>query len=257
MTDWSIAMIWSQLRAKLITIPGCLTAIAMVLVSPEASTSEMLRSSADLQIAAYHTSPTTPSFQSPPAISEGEARRHITEAKRLLKELQAFIEETARTVELDNLVKIRKQDNERLKKSLSSGRAARTIIESEISPMEHARSALTRAIVKNWLDTVQLNYRVDEAERTLIDTEKAWSKVERRATELRRVLVTRRAEIRSLKRETAALTDELDLTRRQVTRANAETRMFEHQQGLITAATAALRRDLTSKLRRALLGSEH
>lgn len=257
MTGWSMATTWCQLRTAPIIIFALLIPFTTAAAAPEAALSGIEKKTAGQQLAAYHTSPTIQSFRTHPVLQKREVRGRIAEARRILMELQAFIEETARTVELDSRLKIGRRENDRLRTTLSSSLAAKTTSKHQASPMEELRFVLTRTVVRNWLETVRLNHRSDEAERELINSKKSWSSVEKRATALRQTLIARRAELRSLRTASATLRHELNHMRRQVTRANAETHLLEQQQVQIIAATETLRRNVTSKLRKALLENEH
>lgn len=257
MTSWSMAMVCRQLRTRLISASGLLLASISASATVEASNSEVRQASVEWQIAAYHSSPTTPLFRTPPDIREEEVKGRIAEARRILMELQAFIVETARAVELDKRLKVRKIENDRLKDMLSSSRAAKKISESNAHPIEGTLSALTGIIVRNWLESTELDFRSAEVERELIESEKSWSDIESRVAALRQALNARRAKLRALQTESAVLSNELKRMRLQVTRANAEASLLEQQQGHIVAATEALRRNVTFELRRALLENGH
>lgn len=241
------------LRVILLMVPGLIAAIATSVAAPSPYASAIEQFHSEQELAAYHPSNSVPLAKSPAAIYGQEANGRVDEARRILKELQLFIEATARTVELDSHLKLKKRENDQLKQALSSSRLANSQLENEVRPMEQAQSALTRHVVRNWLEAVQLKYRVDEANRELSMSEDSWSDVEGRAAVLRRELITRRAEIQQLRRMTSALNDELDNTRRQVKQAQKTARQLERQRDLIIEASKALRRDVASKLRNALL----
>ena len=259
MASWSMTTFWQQSHIGLITVSGLLISFTTVVIAVEAPISEVKQESTQQQIAAYqmsHVLPTMPSLRTPTVIREREVRGRIIEARRILMELQAFIEETARAVELDKRLKIRKVENDQLKDMLLSSLAAKEAFEIKAHPIEDILSTLTGAVVRNWLESIQLSYRSAEAERELIGSEKSWSEVENEVAALRQTLIARRAELRSLRAERTVLSDELRRMRRQAAKANAEARLFEQQQGHITTAKEILRRNVTSKLRKALLEGE-
>ncbi|MGI9487310.1 MAG: hypothetical protein ACR2RF_15825 [Geminicoccaceae bacterium] len=259
MASWSMAAVWRQLHTGLITVSGLLISFTTVVAALEAPISEVQQVSTEPRIAAYQRSPAlliTPSLRTPTVIHESEVRGRITEARRVLMALHAFIEETARAVELQEHLKIRKIENDKLKGMLSSSLAAKEAFQTKTYPIEDMLSNLTGTVVGNWLDSIQLSYRSAEAERELIESEKSLSDVESQVAALRQTLIARRAELRSLRKQSAVLSDELNRMRRQVTRANAEARLFEQQRSDITGATETLRRNVTSELRKAILEGE-
>jgi hypothetical protein len=253
MTACGKLTVWQWSRATLFIVPGLLIAVATSLTAQSSSASATEQFSSEQQLAAYHPSDTALSEKTQLAVPERETRGRIAEARRLLKELQLFIEDTARTVELDNRLKIRTQENDQLKQALSTSRVANTVLESKAIPMEQARSDLTGRVVRNWLEAVRLKYRVNEADRELTMSEESWSGIAGRVGELRRDLIARRAEVQYLRSMTSALKDEIDNTRLKVEQAHKTAYQLEHQRDLIIDASAALRRDVMSRLRRALL----
>ena len=251
-----MATVWRQLHTGLITISGLLISLTTVVTAMEAPISEVKQLDTEQRIAAYqmfHALPSTPSLRTPTVIHEREVKGRIAKARRVLMELQTFIEETARAVELDKRLKIIKRENDRLKGMLSSSLAAKESIKIKTRPIENVPSALAGTIVKNWLESILLSYRSVEAEHELIESEKSWSDIESQVAALRQTLTARRADLRSLRTESAVLSNELNRMRRQVTRVNAEAQLFEQQQGHIIAATETLRRNVASHLRKALL----
>jgi chromosome segregation ATPase len=185
--------------------------------------------------------------------SERRFGRRLIEARQVLLELQAFVAEAARTVELGRQLKSRRLENERLRRLLRATEAARRTYEVGVTPAQALVARLTRTIVENWLETVRLQHRTAEADRDLDASEQDWRKLEERLSALRHTFAKRRAELLALQAESAALSVELQRTRQLADDAHADAQRVERQQDHIAEETRRLRRDINSKLRAVLL----
>jgi predicted nucleic acid-binding Zn-ribbon protein len=170
-------------------------------------------------------------------------------------ELQDFVDQAAQMLQLGDQLRSRRQENDRLRHSLITNRIAKVSIEKHVDPMESTVSELTRTTVMNWLEMIRLREKTDNAQRDLIESENSWLMLRKRTTTLRLKLVERRAELISLKTESAALAAELGFTRQQIAQRKSDMHRFEHQQQEIVAATTTLRQTITSGLRAVLLES--
>ena len=124
-------------------------------------------------------------------------------------------------------------------------------------PSETIVAALTRTVVRNWLETVEVEHRLEETRQELSDSEASWLDLERRVATLRATLSDRRAELHALRTERTALSVELGRLRREVSWTKAQSRQFEREQVQIDDASRSLRRNVAADLRQILLGSGH
>lgn len=205
------------------------------------------------QIATYDPSPFYSSVQLPKALFEDRMRAKVTEARYVLNELQAFVDEARRAVELGEQLRSRHRENSLLKRLLETETASKIDVENHVGPRNASVSALTRIVVRNWLETIRLQQRSDDMKRRLSTSEASWLAIEERVAELRRRLAERRHELAALRVESAALALELGRTRRQLTRTQADTARFDHERQQITEVTQELRRATTARLRTILL----
>ncbi|MEZ5933345.1 MAG: hypothetical protein R3F54_15625 [Alphaproteobacteria bacterium] len=188
--------------------------------------------------------------------SESRFSVRLIEARQVLLELQVFVEEAARTVELGKQLKSRRLENERLRRLLQTTEAARSAYEVDTTPAQALVSKLTRRIVDNWLESVRLQQISEKTDRDLDASEQGWRALEARLSTLRQTLVKRRAELRALRAESDALNAELQRTRQLIDDTHADTQEIEREQHQITNETRKLRRKITSKLRAMLLEDE-
>ena len=96
-----------RLNAKAGQQRGVLTSFFIFIfsVSSAPALSEMRSATIERQIATYHPSTATPSPQRSRTDPEARVRAHVTEAGRVLVELQAFIEEATEAVTLSDQLK--------------------------------------------------------------------------------------------------------------------------------------------------------
>ena len=242
MTNWSKSTSWRRLGTLVIVLAG--------LLAPTWTSAATER-----QSAAYQPSPVLPTWRSPVRSQKEPLQGHVAEARRVLLELQAFVEKATRVVELGDRLKRQRRENERLRKSLASSEVAKTAFETRTTPMDVALSALTGTIVRNWLETVRLKYRSDDVDRDLLVSKQSRLELESRVATLERTLIERRTKLLALRAERAALGKQIGQTQRQIVGARDDARRIERQRAEIAAAMSALRRQVTSTLRAVLLGN--
>lgn len=255
--------IWSNVTGcrwpgAVLIIMGWLLGPSWAAAAPTSMPNSMIASveagtTADRQIAAYHMSPVLPTRPSSIRGLEKAMQGHVAEARRVLLELQAFVEKAMRVVELGDRLRQQRRENERLRRSLSGSEAAKNAFEDHAAPMDDARSALTRTIIGNWLETVRLKYRSDDVDRDLLASEKSRLALESRVATLKRTLIERRTQLLGLRARRTALDMELGHARRGITEAHDDIDRTERQRAETTAAITTLRRQVTSTLRAVLL----
>lgn len=228
------------------------TAVALE-STPDSTITSIDAGTVDRQFAAYHTSPPLPAWRSSPYGPEKAVQGHVAEARRVLLELQAFVEKAARMVELGDRLRRQRRENDRLRRSLSSSEAAKSAFEDHAIPMDVARSALTASIVRSWLKSIRLKDRSNDVDRDLLASEKFRLALESRAATLKRTLIERRTEMMVLQARRTALDMELGHARQSIAEAHDDMHRAERQRADITAAITALRRQVTSTLRAVLL----
>lgn len=254
MTTWSNAVTWGRLFGLIAFSASLIPLLAAAAPTPMFSPADSAK--AYRQTAARQAPSGVSSLETSVPGFERRLQSRVTEARHALTELQAFVEEATRTVELGDQLKTRRLQNDRLRKSLMSSQAAKKLLENHVTPARVIVSALTKTVVRNWLETVRLENRSDKVDREMIASENAWLKMEGRVAALRRTLAKRRSELHALRAESAVLAVELGRVRQQITRTNADTRRIEYQRDRIAATTFRLRRNVMSTLRSILLEND-
>jgi len=179
----------------------------------------------------------------------------VAEARRALLELKAFIEDAARTVELSGQLKISELENKRLRRLLERRDAIISSSKSGKDGTDGVIFDLTRTVIDNWLQTVRLQYRLDEADQELIASTKAWHAIENRLAKLKQTMRKRRAKLLALRKMSDALREDVSRTHRQVVDKRSDTVRFVQQDLDIVITTQSLRDDVASALRAMLLKS--
>lgn len=252
MRIWASAKIWQLFRYGPVQLSFLLIPIS-ALATPAPPHSPAKAAAFQPQIVARTTPPDARSDRPWTAGQEGALRGHVAEARRVLMELRAFVDEAAKAVKLGDRLKTRQEQNAGLRDTLANSQAANNAIESHLGPADIIVSTLTRTVVRNWLETVRLNHRSDDVEQSLDASEKSRLILESRRASLERRLVERRTELRTLQARKAALTVQLDQMRRRITESRAETHRLERQRRQILTIEGSLRRRVTTKLRAVLL----
>lgn len=253
MALWSGRTMWRPLCSALIAFAALLIPLCQAGAAPTPATPEAKLAAAERRVAAIRPSSKAGEPQNPVFAPDSELRGRVAEARQILLQLQAFVEEAARTVELGDRLKTKRLENEQLKRSLQNTRAVKRAVEKHVSPSEIILSNMTRTVVRNWLKTIRLKERSDEAHQRLVASESSWLDLRDRVAKLRRTLIERRAQVLALRAESAALSKVLGRTRQQIDEARADIQRDRRQQHRIASEALALRRDVTSGLRAILV----
>ena len=256
MTAWSFAITWRQIRNCFLALSGSLIPLPTFAASPSSIGSPPEPVTFRQQVAAYQTPTVMPSPRSLQFPAERSIQGRLVEARHTLIELQTFVEEASQVMRLGGQLESRRLHNDRLRRSLINTRTARDAFENHMRPSETMVTALTRTIVRNWLETVRLRHLSDEAGRALVSSETSWFALERRVDALKEDVAARRNQIRLLRAERAALNVELGRLRQEINRTKANTQQFIRDRERITNATDVLNRRVASDLRRILLESD-
>ena len=250
MKVWLNAKAWRRHCADFIILPALLIPFwtATAQTPSTSSTTEMV-------IAALHTTHDTHPHREIIPSREGKLQSRVAEARHVLLELRAFVEEASDTIELGTRLKDRQMENDRLKMLILNNLAAKDELEAHMVPSKITASSLTKTVIQNWLETVRLKSQSDQADRDLTASEDAWNALEKRVTALKRTLAERRSTLRALRAEGATLSIELGRLHQEIKKTTSDTLRIERQSQSITASTATLRRNVMSKLRSILLES--
>ena len=183
-------------------------------------------------------------------------RSHVGEARRTLTSLRAFIEEALETAELGDQLRIRRSENNRLKESLVVSQNGNDALENELGTTHAIVSALTKAVVRNWLLSARLDHRYDKARNDLDASETSRLTMQRRIATLRQSLLDTRTELIMLRAKGVAINAELGRLRREIVERKAYTIQLERQRSQILADTASIRRHVTRHLRAVILNGK-
>lgn len=242
-------------RIILVVLSGLLLPFSALAATPGATTPAFQSSDGERRIAALHAPESSSSHRLPQRLREQQPGGDLSNARRILLDLQDFVENATTIVELDDRLKVGRMENERLRRSLLSNQAARNAFESQIRPSETIVEALTKTVVRNWLETVRVKHRFEKAGQELHASKASWLDLERRVADLRKALRARRAELNALRTERTALNVELGRLRQEVDRTERGTRQFERDQDQLSNISDTLRRHVAAGLRQILLES--
>ena len=253
MAEGSNTAAWRRLRDLTLTMSGLLFPLWTATAAPDPTAFPSGIAVDERQLATDRVTIAPEGSTEGLFASERKLSGQLSEARRVLLQLQDFVEDAERTAELGKQLKSRRLENSRLRLLLQANEAARRVHQINVDPSHTVVSRLTKTVVGNWLETVRLRQRSDDVNRDLIASERAWIALKDRLASIRRALSKRRTELRALKAESSALRARIDQTRQLILETRQNARRIERQQDQIDTETERLRRYVMSRLRAVLL----